>query len=121
MTENTMTLTALLEKTGEDDFLWTIAESVLQMLMEADVDGQIGAARHERTAKRRTCRNGYRDRDLDTRLGTLNQRIPKLRQDSYFPPFLESRKTSAKALVAVIQEAWTPHRIRGRRLDAQGG
>jgi len=74
--------------------------------MEADVDGQIGAGRHERTAERRTCRNGYRDRDFDTRLGTLNLRIPKLRQGSYFPPFLESRKTSEKALVAVIQEAW---------------
>jgi transposase-like protein len=49
---------------------------------------------------------GYRDRDFDTRLGTLNLRIPKLRQGSYFPPFLESRKTSEKALVAVIQEAW---------------
>lgn len=49
---------------------------------------------------------GYRDRDLDTRLGTLNLHIPKLRQGSYFPPFLESRKTSEKALVAVIQEAW---------------
>ena len=106
MTDTTMTLTALLEKTGEDDFLRTIAESVLQMLMEADVDGQIGAGRHERTAERRTCRNGYRDRDLDTRLGRLNLRIPKLRQGSYFPPFLESRKTSEKALVAVIQEAW---------------
>lgn len=101
-----MTLTSLLEKTGEDDFLRTIAESVLQMLMEADVDGQIGAGRHERTAVRRTCRNGYRDRDFDTRLGRLNLRIPKLRQGSYFPPFLESRKTSEKALVAVIQEAW---------------
>lgn len=71
-----------------------------------DVDGQIGAGRHERSAERRTCRNGYRDRDFDTRLGTLNLRIPKLRQGSYFPPFLESRKTSEKALVAVIQEAW---------------
>lgn len=106
MTDTTMTLTALLEKTGEDDFLRTIAESVLQLLMEADVDRQVGAGRHERSAERRTCRNGYRDRDLDTRLGTLNLRIPKLRQGSYFPPFLESRKTSEKALVAVIQEAW---------------
>ncbi|BAI74141.1 transposase (plasmid) [Azospirillum sp. B510] len=75
------------------------------MLMEADVEGQIGAGRHERSAERQTYRNGYRDRALDTRLGTLNLRIPK-RQGSYFPPFLEARKTSEKALVAVIQEAW---------------
>lgn len=64
---------------------------------------------------------GYRERDFDTRLGRLNLRIPKLRQGSYFPPFLESRKTSEKALVAVIQEAWTPDRVRGRRLNPQGG
>jgi transposase-like protein len=66
----------------------------------------IGAARHERSDERVTYRNGYRDRSLDTRLGALQLRIPKLRQGSYFPPFLEPRKTSEKALVAVIQEAW---------------
>lgn len=71
-----------------------------------DVDGQIGAGRHERSAERMNYRNGYRDRAFDTRLGTLNLRIPKLRQGSYFPPFLEARKTSEKALIAVIQEAW---------------
>jgi putative transposase len=71
------------------------------------VDGLIGAARHERTAERQTYRNGYRDRALGTRLGTLQLRIPKLRAGpAYFPPFLEPRKTSEKALVAVIQEAW---------------
>jgi transposase-like protein len=74
--------------------------------MEADVEGVIGAGRHERSAERLTWRNGYRERTLDTRLGSLQLRIPKLRQGSYFPPFLEARKTSEKALVAVIQEAW---------------
>src|SRR5436190_1764447 len=59
-----------------------------------------------RTGERVPYRNGYRDRSLDTRLGALQLRIPKLRQGSYFPPFLEPRKTSEKALVAVIQEAW---------------
>ncbi len=70
------------------------------------MEGLIGAGRHERTAERATYRNGYRDRTLDTRLGSLQLRIPKLRQGSYFPAFLEPRKTSEKALVAVIQEAW---------------
>jgi transposase-like protein len=51
-------------------------------------------------------RNGYRDRDLETRLGRLELRIPKLRRGSYFPAFLEPRKTAERALVAVIQEAW---------------
>ena len=55
--------------------------------MEADVEGVIGAGRYERTAERANHRNGYRDRTLDTRLGQLQLRIPKLRQGSYFPPF----------------------------------
>ena len=63
-----------------------------------------------------TYRNGYRDRTLDTRLGSLQLRIPKLRQGSYFPPFLERRKTSEKALVAVIQEAWVGG-VSTRRVD----
>jgi putative transposase len=71
--------------------------------METDVEGLIGAARHARSGDRTTYRNGYRDRVLDTRLGSLHLRIPKLRQGSYFPPFLDARKTSEKALVAVIQ------------------
>ncbi len=73
--------------------------------MEADVEGLIGAGKHERADHRTTWRNGYRERALDTRLGTLNLKVPKLRQGSYFPGFLEPRKTSEKALVAVIQEA----------------
>ena len=116
MTEDRLPLAELLQKAGEGDFLRTVAESVLQLLMEADVDGLIGAARHERTAERQTYRNGFRDRALDTRLGTLQLRIPKLRQGSYFPPFLEARKTSEKALVAVIQEAWISG-VSTRRVD----
>ncbi|KAA0570076.1 IS256 family transposase [Azospirillum sp. Sh1] len=116
MTEDGMALADLLQKAGDGDFLRAVAETVLQMLMEADVEGQIGAGRHERSAERQTYRNGYRDRALDTRLGTLNLRIPKLRQGSYFPPFLEARKTSEKALVAVIQEAWIGG-VSTRRVD----
>ncbi len=103
MTEDSLPLAELLAKAGDGDFLRVMAEAVVQLLMETDVEGLIGAARHERTAERNTYRNGYRDRALDTRLGTLQLRIPKLRQGSYFPPFLEPRKTSEKALVAVIQ------------------
>src|SRR5215212_8187114 len=106
MTDDRMPLADLIQKSGDGDFLRSVAEAVLQMLMEADVEGLIGAGRHERSAERLTWRNGYRERTLDTRLGSLQLRIPKLRQGSYFPPFLEARKTSEKALVAVIQEAW---------------
>jgi putative transposase len=106
MTEERMPLLELLEKAGEGDFLRAVAEAVLQLLMEADVEGLIGAGRYERNGERTTWRNGHRERALDTRLGALQLRIPKLRQGSYFPPFLEARKSSEKALVAVIQEAW---------------
>ena len=101
-----MLLIELMQKADGGDFLRSLAEAVLQLLMEADVDGLIGASRHERSAERVSYRNGYRDRSLDTRVGSLQLRIPKLRQGSYFPPFLEPRKTSERALVAVIQEAW---------------
>ncbi|RYD29890.1 MAG: IS256 family transposase [Sphingomonadales bacterium] len=116
MTEDRLPLAELLAKAGDGDFLRTIAESVMQLIMEADVEGVIGAGRHERTVERATYRNGYRDRSLDTRLGSLQLRIPKLRQGSYFPPFLEPRKLSEKALVAVIQEAWISG-VSTRRVD----
>ena len=116
MTDTTLPLAELLAKASDGDFLRAVAESVVQLLMEADVEGVIGAGRHERTADRQTYRNGFRDRALDTRLGTLQLRIPKLRQGSYFPPFLDARKTSEKALVAVIQEAWIGG-VSTRRVD----
>ena len=116
MTDDRMPLADLIQKSGDGDFLRSVAEAVLQMLMEADVEGVIGAGRHERSAERLTWRNGYRERTLDTRLGSLQLRIPKLRQGSYFPPFLEPRKTSEKALVAVIQEAWIGG-VSTRRVD----
>ena len=116
MTEDRLPLAELLAKAGDGDFLRSVAEAVLQMLMETDVEGLIGAGRHERSGERTTYRNGYRDRTLDTRLGSLQLRIPKLRQGSYFPPFLEPRKTSEKALVAVIQEAWIGG-VSTRRVD----
>ena len=116
MTKTSIDIVELLQKHDQSDFLRTIAESVLQLLMEADVDGLIGAGRHERAENRTTWRNGYRDRSLDTRIGTLNLKVPKLRQGSYFPGFLEARKMSEQALVAVIQEAWIGG-VSTRRVD----
>src|SRR5919199_135395 len=116
MTEDRLPLADLLAKSGDADFLRGVAEAVLQMLMEADVEGLIGAGRHERTGERLNWRNGFRDRTLDTRLGALQLRIPKLRQGRHFPPLLEPRKTSEKALVAVIQEAWIGG-VSTRRVD----
>jgi transposase-like protein len=84
------------------DFLRSVAEAVLQILMEADVEGLIGAGLHERTGERLDYRNGYRERSLDTRLGSLQLRIPKLRQGSYFPPFPEPRKTAEEAWIGGV-------------------
>ena len=116
MTDDRLALAELLEKAGEGDFLRSVAEAVLQLLMETDVEGLIGAGRYERGGERTTWRNGHRDRVFDTRLGSLQLRIPKLRQGSYFPPFLEARKVSEKALIAVIQEAWIGG-VSTRRVD----
>ena len=96
MTEDRLPLAELLQKAGEGDFLRAVAEAVLQILMESDAEGLIGAGRHERSPERLNYRNGFRDRALDTRLGTLQLRVPKLRQGSYFPPFLEPRKVSGQ-------------------------
>ena len=95
MTKERLMLAELLEKAGESDFLRALAEAVLQLLMETDVEGLIGAGRYERSGERTTWRNGYRDRTLDTRLGALQLRIPKTAAEpalakaegSYFPPF----------------------------------
>src|SRR3974390_3212980 len=106
MTEERVMLAEFLEKAGDGDFLRAVAEAVLQLLMESDVEGVIGAGRYEHSGERTTWRNGYRARTFQPRLGALQLRIPKLRQGTYFPPFLEARKSSEKALVAVIQEAW---------------
>ena len=125
MTDDRLPLAELMAKTGDGDFLRSVAESVLQIIMEADVDGLIGAGRHERSGDRSTWRNGYRDRSLDTRLGTLNLKIPKLRTGAYFPGFLEPRKMVEKALVGggqgIMQVALTvaPHNQTRRTLDDQ--
>jgi putative transposase len=79
---------------------------VAQRMMEMDVEGLCAAGYGERSADRANSRNGYRERAWDTRAGTVELKIPKLRQGSYFPGFLEPRRTAEKALAAVIQEAY---------------
>ena len=120
MTEPTLPLIELLQKQDDGDFLRAVAEAVLQLLMEHDVEGLVGAGRYERGDGRQTWRNSYRDRELKTRLGALNLRVPKLRQGSYFPGFLEPRRTSEKRCgagnkrwgnrtIVILQES--PHRL----------
>jgi transposase-like protein len=95
-----------LQKSDDAGFMREVAELALQRLMEFEAEGLCGAGRHERSEERRNHRNGYRPRAFETRLGTLDLKIPKLRKGSYFPAFLEPRKTAERALVAVVQEAW---------------
>jgi transposase-like protein len=101
-----MNLIDVARQCGDQDLLRQLAETTLAKLMEFEVAERIGAGRHERSDSRTTQRNGYRERTLDTRLGTLELDIPKLRSGSYFPSFLEPRRLSERALAAVIQQAW---------------
>ncbi len=94
MTEDSRALKEFAETHLNGDLLRQLGQFVLQKLMEAEVEAKIGAGLGERTEDRTTHRNGYRDRSLQTRIGELSLKIPKLREGSYFPSFLEPRRCS---------------------------
>src|SRR5208282_1601038 len=106
MTDERMALKALLEKTSDADLLNEMFGFAANRLMALEADALCNAGRHERTVDRINYRNGYRDRMWETRGGTVELKIPKLRKGSYFPVFLEHRRTAERALIAVIQEAY---------------
>jgi putative transposase len=96
-----------LRKLGvDDDFLREGVELLVQLLMELEVEEHVGADRYERSPERTTYRNGYRPRSWETRVGELGLRIPKVRQGTYFPSFLEPRRPAEQALLAVVQTAY---------------
>jgi transposase-like protein len=114
-----MALTALLRKAQMEknaDFLRDGVQVLAQALMELEVSQHLGAERHERTPERKGQRNGYRERTWDTRVGTLELQVPRVRDGSYFPSLLEPRRRAEQALAAVVQEAYV-HGVSTRKVD----
>ncbi len=99
------------------DFLRDGVKAMAQALMEAEVEERLGAGRHERVEGRKGYRNGYRERDWDTRVGTVELSVPRVREGGYVPTLLEPRKRAERALVAVVQEAYV-HGVSTRKVDA---
>lgn len=119
MAKESMDLLGLLRKRAEDgdvDFLREGLRVLTQGIMDAEVGAQIGAGYRERAPARLTQRNGYRERPWDTRVGTVDLRIPKLREGTYFPSLLEPRRRSERALLAVVQQAYVEG-VSTRRVD----
>lgn len=112
-------LTKLLRKAGLDgdiDFLREGVRVLSQALMELEVTQHVGAERHARTPERTGQRNGYRERRWDTRVGTIDLQVPRVRDGGYFPALLEPRRRAERALVAVVQEAYV-HGVSTRRVE----
>jgi putative transposase len=106
MAKASMALAELVDKGAQDDVVRELLSHVVQRLMDFEIEQRCGAEYGERSDERTNSRNGYRDRLWETRAGSIDLKIPKLRRGAYFPGFLEPRRTAEKALVAVVQEAY---------------
>ncbi len=109
MARDSMDLTSFvgkLLKEDDSDILRDGIKALAQMIMDVEVSSKIGAAPYERSENRTAYRNGYRTRAWDTRVGTVELKIPKITAGTYFPSLLDPRKRAEKALQAVIVEAY---------------
>src|ERR671933_773558 len=113
-----MALAEVLRKAGveQPDFLREGVRVLAQELMELELAEHVGAERHERSPERTGYRNGYRERPWDTRVGTLELQVPRVRDGSFYPSLLEPRKRTERALVAVVQEAYV-HGVSTREVE----
>ena len=114
-----MALQELLRKAeldGDVDFLRDGVRVLAQELMEIEVAQHVGAEKYERGIERTGERNGYRDRTWDTRVGSIELRVPRVRDGGYYPALLEPRRRGERALVAVVQEAYVQG-VSTRRVD----
>jgi putative transposase len=103
---------------GDVDFLRSAVKTMAEALMELEVAAKLGADPHERTSDRRGYRNGHRERAWDTRAGSINLEIPRVRSGSYYPTWLlEPRRRAERALISVIQEAYIQG-VSTRKVDA---
>ena len=115
-TKTNIALAELAKKGADADLLKQMIQYVSQLMMEMDTENLCAAGYGERSPERLNSRNGYRERSWETRAGSVDLKIPKLRKGSYFPAFLEPRRTAEKALAAVIQEAYV-QRVSTRSVD----
>jgi putative transposase len=116
MTDDRMALIELIEKRADGDLVRELLAFAAEHIMELEIEAKTGVPMGARSPDRLNHRNGYRERAWDTRAGRVDLAIPKLRKGSYFPSFLEPRRTAEKALTAVIQEAYV-HGISTRAVD----
>lgn len=116
MTDDRMALVELIEQGADSDLVRDMLAFAAERMMDLEIEARTGAPSGSRSPGRLNHRNGYRERGWDTRAGRIDLAIPKLRKGSYFPSFLEPRRTAEKALAAVIQEAYV-HGVSTRSVD----
>src|SRR5579871_2660857 len=106
MTDAKIALLELVEQEADTGLVREMLAFAAERMMDLEIEAKTGAPAGTRSPDRLNHRNGYRERNWDTRAGRIELAVPKLRKGSYFPSFLEPRRMAEKALTAVIQEAY---------------